>query len=224
MQEMEMRMNDLVALNTMRQGFYEFLASVYKLELTDAQIETLAAREFPTDDPFVGKGYAAIKEYLRHRNSGTRQELAVDYAYMFLGAGTYEQIIAPPYESVYTSENHLFMQDARDAALKHYRSEDLDLPADNTTPEDHLSFEMQFMAKLIERGNSALAAGDYVRYGELCVKQRAFFDEHLNNWVPQLCSDIRGHAKTKFYDGIADVTSGFLEMENGLIEELAQAA
>ena len=61
-----------------------------------------------------------MKEYLRHRDSGTRQELAVDYARVFLCAGMYEQLMAPPYESVYTSEEHLLMQDARDSAVAFY--------------------------------------------------------------------------------------------------------
>ena len=215
---------ELAQVNAARKGFYEFLASVYKLELTDQQIETLAGRAFPLDDEFVGAGYAQVKEYLRHRDSGTRQELAVDYARVFLCAGMYEQITAPPYESVYTSEEHLLMQDARDAVLARYRSEGLDLPADNTTPEDHLSFEFQFMAKLVERAQEASDAGDSARFAELSAKQRAFFDEHLANWVPRLCADVRAHAKTGFYRGIADVTEGFLKLEDQLIGQADKAA
>ena len=157
---------ELAEVNAARKGFYEFLASMYKLELTDEQIGTLTKQDLPTDAEYVGAGYATVKEYLRHRDSGTRQELAVDYARVFLCAGMYEQLMAPPYESVYTSEEHLLMQDARDSAVAFYLGEELGLPADNTTPEDHLSFEFQFMAKLIERAGAALDAGDEARYAE----------------------------------------------------------
>ena len=101
---------ELAEVNAARKGFYEFLASMYKLELTDEQIGTLTKQDLPTDAEYVGAGYATVKEYLRHRDSGTRQELAVDYARVFLCAGMYEQLMAPPYESVYTSEEHLLMQ------------------------------------------------------------------------------------------------------------------
>ncbi len=215
---------DAAVLNAARQGFYVFLASVYKLELTEAQIEALARQDLPVDDKYVGAGYAVVKEYIRHRHSGTRQELAVDYARVFLCAGMYEQLMAPPYESVYTSEDHLLMQDARDEVLDRYRSEGLDLPADNTTPEDHLSFELQFMAKLIERAQESLEAGVLDRYEELCAKQRVFFNEHLMNWVPRLCADVRAYAKTDFYRGIADITEGFLRFEGELFECGEQAA
>ena len=102
--------------------------------------------------------------------------------------------------------------------------EELGLPADNTTPEDHLSFEFQFMAKLIERAGAALDAGDEARYAELCAKQRAFFDEHLANWVPRLCADVRAYAQTAFYRGVADITEGFLQLEDQMIGQSAQAA
>ena len=113
---------ELAEVNAARKGFYEFLASMYKLELTDEQIETLAKQDLPADAEYVGAGYATVKEYLRHRDAGTRQELAVDYARVFLCAGMYEQLMAPPYESVYTSEEHLLMQDARDSAVAFYLS------------------------------------------------------------------------------------------------------
>lgn len=215
---------EVAAVNAARKGFYEFLASVYKLELTDEQIATVATQALPLDDEYVGGGYAQVKEYLRHRDSGTRQELAVDYARVFLCAGMYEQMTAPPYESVYASEEHLLMQDARDAVLAFYRGEELDLPADNTTPEDHLSFEFQFMAKLVERAQAALEAGDEARYGELCAKQHAFYDEHLAPWVPHLCADVRAYARTGFYRGIADVTEGFLKLEGEILALCARAA
>ena len=200
---------ELAEVNAARKGFYEFLASMYKLELTDEQIGTLTKQDLPTDAEYVGAGYATVKEYLRHRDSGTRQELAVDYARVFLCAGMYEQLMAPPYESVYTSEEHLLMQDARDSAVAFYLGEELGLPADNTTPEDHLSFEFQFMAKLIERAGA---------------EQRAFFDEHLANWVPRLCADVRAYAQTAFYRGVADITEGFLQLEDQMIGQSAQAA
>ena len=215
---------EVAVVNAARMGFYEFLASMYKLELTNEQIESLAAQSLPVDDEYVGAGYAEVKEYLRHRDSGTRQELAVDYARVFLCAGMYEQLMAPPYESVYTSEEHLLMQDARDSAVAFYLGEELGLPADNTTPEDHLSFEFQFMAKLVERAQVALDAGDDARYLELCTKQQAFYDEHLINWVPRLCADVRAYAKTAFYRGVADITEGFMKLEGQLIEQTGKAA
>lgn len=212
--------DDIASSCKARSDFYRFLASIFLYELTDAQIETVAATQFPQGDDSVSKGYARIAEYVRHRDTGTRQELAVDYARVFLGAGQYDKITAPPYESVYTSEDHLLMQDARDGALKYYRSEGLDLPDDNTTPEDHVGFEMQFMATLIERMAAALEEGDGERFDALVKTQKGFFEEHLANWLPAFAADIDRHCKTEFYHGIADLVRGLLEEERAVLDDL----
>lgn len=204
-----------------RATFYRFLASVYFTELTVEQIETLAAQEFPQDDSEIAQGYATIKEYLRHRDAGTRQELAVDYAHTFLSAGMYDTVMAPPYESVFTSEQHLLMQEARDGAVAFYRAEGIDLPTDNTTPEDHVSFEMQFMARLIDRAVEAIDEGDDAEFARLVGVQDRFLAEHLENWIPAFTQAIDEHARTDFYRGVASLTRGFLALDREVVDDLA---
>ena len=214
--------DDIITSGADRVGFYSFLAGVYLWEPTSEQIESMAAANFPVGEDAFGRGYALIADYLRHRDTGTRQEIAVDYAHTFLGAGNYDKLMAPPYESVYTSEEHLLMQDARDGALSFYRSEGLDLPAENTTPEDHIGFEMQFMAKLIDRSCDALSAGDDAEFARLVRVQREFYVQHLANWLPAFIADIERHCKTDYYRGVAQLTRAFLAEEKEQLEGLAE--
>lgn len=211
----------VIEVDKARAEFARFLASLFLYELTDEQVESLAHMNFERDGSKVAEGYAQIVEYLRHRNRATRQELAVDYAHTFLGAGTYDHVLAPPYESVFTSKQRLLMQVARDGALAYYRSEELDLPADNTTPEDHLGFELQFVATMIERADEALVAGDEERFRELVAKQRSFLKYHQENWLPAFCDAIDQYTKTDFYKGVANLVRGYLEIERGVLDEMA---
>ena len=217
--EEQLRQDILTACEA-RAGFYRFLANVFLWEPTDEQIEAMATANFPSEGGDIGRGYSLIAEFLHHRDTGTRQQIAVDYAHVFLGAGNYDKIMAPPYESVYTSEERILMQEARDGALAYYRREGLDLPADNTTPEDHLGFEMQFMATLIERCADALRAGDGDRFAELVGIQRSFFDEHLANWLPAFSHDIDTHCKTDYYHGVALLVRGLLAEEAEVLTDL----
>lgn len=216
--------DDILTSGADRAGFYRFLAGVFLWEPTAEQIEAMASTPFPHTDDDFGRGYALIAEYLRHRDTGTRQQIAVDYAHVFLGAGNYDKLMAPPYESVYTSEEHLLMQDARDGALSFYRSEGLDLPEENTTPEDHVGFEMQFMATLVERCCDALRAGDEGEFRRLVRVQREFFAQHLANWLPAFVADIERHCKTDYYRGVACLTRGLLAEEREVLAELARVA
>lgn len=206
--------------NETRAAFCRFLASLYLYELTDEQIEAFAHIEVAGDGTLIDEGLRTIKEYLRHRHGGTRQELAVDYARVFLGAGSYDRILAPPYESVFTSEERILMQDARDGAVTYYRRAGLDLPADNTTPEDHLGFELQFAAALADNANEALAADDGETFAEVVSLARSFFVHHQQNWLPALCEAIDEIAETDFYRGVAQMTRGYVESESSFFDEV----
>lgn len=206
--------------NEARAAFCRFLASLYLYELTDEQIEAFAHIEVAGDGTLIDEGLRTIKEYLRHRHGGTRQELAVDYARVFLGAGSYDRILAPPYESVFTSEERILMQDARDGAVTYYRRAGLDLPADNTTPEDHLGFELQFAAALADNANEALAADDGETFAEVVSLARSFFVHHQQNWLPALCEAIDEIAETDFYRGVAQMTRGYVESESSFFDEV----
>ncbi len=214
---------DVHAGNQARMAFCRFLASIYLHELTDEQLESLAHLQFEDDGSPLSSGYAMMVEYLRHRDRATAQELRVDYAHTFLGAGVYDHVLAPPYESVFTSKGQLLMQDSRDKAVAYYRSEGLDLPSDNTTPEDHLGFELQFVACLIERSDKALRESDGARFEDLVLKQRGFLKYHQENWLPAFCDAIDEHCQTDFYRGVAQLTRGYLLCEREVLDRLADA-
>jgi TorA maturation chaperone TorD len=213
--------DQIIEVNESRATFARMLASIYLYELTDEQIESFAHLAYPDDGSRIAHAYATITEYLRHRNKATRQTLAADYAHTFLGAGVYDQILAPPYESVFTSKQRLLMQVARDGALMYYHSEGLGLPEDNTTPEDHLGFELQFSADLTERSTEALRRGDDKRYSELVEKQRSFLRYHQENWLPAFCDAVDEFCQTDFYHGIAELTRAYLETERAFLDEVA---
>ena len=211
---------ELAEVNAARKGFYEFLASMYKLELTDEQIGTLTKQDLPTDAEYVGAGYATVKEYLRHRDSGTRQELAVDYARVFLCAGMYEQLMAPPYESVYTSEGGLMMQDAYAEVLHVYRGAGFAKNPGFKEPEDHLAVELAFMALLCGRAVEALRAGDEAGAERQLRAQREFLSDHLLNWIDRFTADVRKAAEDGFYFDLATFTEGFLTADAAELAEV----
>ena len=76
---------------------------------------------------------------------GRRGDLAVDFLHTFIGVTQDREQVAFPYESVYTSPEHLLMQDARDEVLAAYRAAKVVLVDEACEPEDHLAFELEFM-------------------------------------------------------------------------------
>ena len=198
------------------------LGELFFRELTQEQVEHLAGMDFAGmdgGDELIAQGYDDMRRYLRHVNSGTRQALACDYAHTFLAAGNYETFAATPFESVFTSQLGLMMQEARDDVYKMYCEQGIQPQADLHVPEDHVSFEFEFLATVIERTNAALLTGDFARAQALAETVSDFHRLHQLNWIDDLCDAVLDVAETRFYRGVAKVTRGFVHIETEVVAD-----
>lgn len=218
------QIEEQIAESLARAEMYRLLASVFYRELDETQIATLKAQ--PLAAPEEGRmkdGADAVYRAFRMAPPDTLTRLRVDYARIFLAAGIYEGDTAVPFESVFTGEEGILMDDARDEVLAIYRNEDVTVQADLNTPEDHISFELEFMAILCDRIASALREGNDAEAARLLELQRDFAQNHLLNWVPQLAERVDNYAKEAFYPAFMDYALGFIENDEAWLEEsLAQ--
>lgn len=217
---------EIIELNKGRAGFYRMLASLYFTELTAEQIEHMAQQDFSGlngGDELIAEGYDDIARYLAKRNTSTREKLAVDYAHTFLAAGNYETFAATPFESVFTSEMGLLMQEARDEVYKMYCAEHIQPDESLHVPEDHISFEFQFIATLLERMNEALESGDEPEALRYALLSREFHEKHQLNWVDDLCDAVMDCAQTRFYRGVSKITRGFVHAETEVMDDIVDA-
>ncbi|MGI6032176.1 MAG: TorD/DmsD family molecular chaperone [Coriobacteriales bacterium] len=215
----------IVSLNKSRAMFYRKLSYYYLHELTQEEIERIAATDFTGldgGDEDIAEGYREMKAYLQTLTTGTRQQLACDYAHTFLAAGNYETFAATPYESVFTSEEGLMMQDARDETYKMYCDEHMQPNESLRIPEDHLSFQFQFIALLLDRLNEAIDKHDWQQASTYANRIEKFHTEHQLNWVGDFCDTVEDVAQTTFYTGISKVTRGFVKSETDVIRDEAE--
>ena len=220
--EREELASQLVEVNRGRASFYRMLAQLYFKELTAEQVKHLAGMDFSGmsgDDETIAEGYANIRRYLRHANGGTRQELACDYAHTFLAAGNYETFAATPYESVFTSEMGLLMQEARDEVYKTFCSQHIQPDESLHLPEDHISFEFEFVATMLDRTNDAILDGAFGHACELAQVVSDFHRDHQLNWIDDLCDSVDDVAQTRFYKGVGKVTRGFVHADTEVIAD-----
>ena len=210
-----------------RAGLYRTIASLYLKELDAAGIENLAVSMDPglaLDDPTMEAGWKLIGDFLAKRDMGTRLELAVDFACSILAAGTYEERMATPYESVFTSESGLLMQEARDDVYRLMCEAHLGVKEELRTPEDHLSFECEFMAKLADRQAEALGDGRWADAASALETQAEMHANHLANWIDDYCDCLEKVCKTDFYRGVGEVTRGFVHLDGAFIADSLDAA
>lgn len=206
-----------------RARIYGLLSRMYRVEVDPLFLTQLQAMRFPaaSGNDLMDAGYRRLADYLSNVNAGTLTELAVDYARTFIGHGVDSYSAAYPFESVYTSEKRLMMQDARDEVLALYRSEKLDKSGDWKEGEDHVALELEFMKTLAERTAAAIRSGDDAEAHRLVEVQHSFVEDHLRRWMPSLTKDMRRFAQTDFYQGLADLTDGFRHVDAAFLAECA---
>jgi TorA maturation chaperone TorD len=133
--------------------------------------------------------------------------LNADHTRLFVGVG---QVLAPPWESVYFSQDRLVFQEQTLEVRNWYRRFGLELEKLHKEPDDHIGLELSFLAHLAEIGLKLLDEGDKEKFALLKSEKQKFLSEHLLRWGPSWCTLVVEHAKTDFYSGLAHLTLGAL--------------
>lgn len=206
-----------------RMQVYSLLARLFRKEVDDELLVILQAGDIlETDDPKLTEALDLMRGYLASEDASTL-DLARDYARTFCGAGSTKKNSAYPFESVYTSEKGLLMQEARDGALAWYHRFGLGRSETWTDCEDHIALELEFMAYLIGQTIEARQAGDETRAAELACAQCDFVHEHLVDWVPMFARDGQAKARTDFYRGLCLLVDAYVRRDNAALKDALAA-
>lgn len=125
-------------------------------------------------------------------------------------------------ESVYLGKDHLLYEQPYHDVLAAYRSLSFEKDKDFPEPEDHVSVEFQFMAKLCRWTSQTLDKKDVENAIAYLNLQKEFLRDHLIKWVPQLSRKLESTATTGFYKALAHLTLGFISMEDELPDHLGK--
>ncbi|MBM6998550.1 molecular chaperone TorD family protein [bacterium] len=207
-----------------RRDAYLLMARLFRREVDDELLQALRAQDVFTceDDERLGEALGMMRGYLAGPDASTL-DLARDYAKAFCGAGSTKRSAAYPFESVYTSEEGMLMQDARDGALAWYRRFGLTKAQDWHDCEDHLALELEFVAVLANDCLASLERHDGAAAREYAAAQRDFVGEHLADWLPAFDRDVDRKARTSFYRGLARFTSHYVRRDLDALRGLLAA-
>lgn len=212
---------ELTALAEARACLYRFLGSIYIMEIDERMLGRIKEMKFPETLPESGlqEGYDLIRTYIEKQEMDSLEDLAADYARIFLAAGEAQGLAAFPYESVYTEKKHEFMGNAQQEVKALYAARGWK-PKENMfrIMEDHIGLELEFMAILCEELKKAIEEEAKDGIQSVLGEQQSFLKNHLLNWAFSFTSDVCKYAQTDFYRGAAKVTSGFLKLEKQLLD------
>ncbi len=177
------------------------LMQVFWAEPTSALLTRLLESEPVVEEGELDRGLNLLLGAVRanrDRLADYQEELAVEYAGLFLGPG---QPAAIPFASVYLSETRALMSEVTIDARKRYLAAGLAVKDLYRLPDDHVAVELEFLNYLTERCTEAFAAGDQETAARLFEQRESFCREHFFRWAPQFAQKVFDAASGDFYRG-----------------------
>lgn len=155
-------------------------------------------------NPRFIKAASQLRESVDDKNSSVKM-MKEDYLTLFTGTGN---PLAPPYESVYRSKEHLMFDKQTSEVREFYKSYGWESKFKGKIPDDHLGIELLFLTLMIEK---YLDLDDEACNAEMRNEIRRFINQHLTTWVPEWNSHIQENAKTLSYRGIGTLILACIE-------------
>ncbi len=137
----------------------------------------------------------------------SEEDIAVVYAKLFVGPN---ELLAPPYGSVYLDGEKRVMGDSTIEVIKMYEGQGLSMDSEFRNLPDHITVELEFMYYLIFKEVEALEKTEFDIALNFIKTQELFLDKFLKRWVKLFCDKIKEGTDNEFYTSLADCVSIFI--------------
>lgn len=204
-----------------RANIYKFLSMIYLREVTREVLDRARSLEFLAAVSELGAEFG--RDFIEVPPEKLLEDLAVEYARLFLGPGKH----LSPHESVYVGpcgkeaergdlrsaglgRVGLLRGDATVQVVDQIEEFGFGLPPEYNGLPDHIGVEFELMHRLARSEGQAWEAGAEGQAIDLLRKQFRFLQEHLIRWVPTFCDKVEAFAVHDFYRVIARLTRELL--------------
>ena len=179
----------------LRAQLYEFLATLLRIEPTDAVVHQVS--QLSGDDSPIGQASATLAHLAKQMDGSA---VRAEYVDLFIGVGRGELL---PYCSYYLTGflNEKPLANLRQdmAAIGIVRAEGV------KDPEDHIASLCDMMAGLIR--------GQFSRSFTL-AEQASFHKKHLAPWAELFFSDLESAKNAVFYAPVGTIGKAFMDIES----------
>jgi TorA maturation chaperone TorD len=209
-----------------RAGFYEFLAGGWHRLPESSYLEKvkgLTLNHFIDVCCQLGgsefkKGAECIRSYriLASRKSDAQaiEELSVDRTRILRGTG--HSALMPPYEGLYKGKKNTGQPLLE--IKQFYRKAGMILEDSVSEAPDFICVQLDFMKHMCRREQQQWSSDAAVT--DTIGQEEAFLKNHLGSWVNDFCRQVKLHAQTEFYRGMAMIMDAFIVADMSYLEEL----
>jgi TorA maturation chaperone TorD len=187
-----------------------FLRLVFLAEPKKELLEGISQMVLDTEEEGM-EGLRLIHQSVK-RNEGRlddwMEELSVEFARLFLGPVHPPAI---PYASFYLSDMPLLMTEETLEVRKKYLEAGFALKELYRIPDDHISFELEFVFYLTREIIASSEQGKTEDAERLYRARDEFLREHMSSWVLPFANRVLEHTSEDFYKGAAIMLRQFVE-------------
>ena len=205
---------------------YRFLGGLYLMEVDAEQLALLKKMTFPeirgnsSSDADLKEGYELLSNYVKSIGEEDLEDLAADYAKVFLAAGDATGRAAFPYESVYVDKRHRVGGSTEMQMHALYKAHGLEAdPHAFRTMDDHIGLMLEYQGNVCDELTQAFEDENHEKAAAILKEQKEFAEKHLTNWAYSFTGDVIRFSDRDFYKGVAKITAGFLKKETELLKE-----
>jgi TorA maturation chaperone TorD len=185
-------------------SLFNLLRQVFLKEPPKELVEGISKVDLPSDaDDEISYGLKLMIETVRknsHRQHEWTEELAVEYARLFVGPKNPPAI---PYASFYLSELHSLMTDETIDVRKRYLDAGMAVKELYSVPDDHIGIELEFIYYLTQETLKLYERGAREEASRLFEIRSDFLKGHMALWVPFFAEKIIESTGEDFYKGAA---------------------
>lgn len=213
-------MDELTQLCKTRSEIYWWLSTTLATELTEEQLQQYQSTEIQSflqglaQSPQLTASVEKLISSLAAANlrNNARLALCADFADVFLGNN---KSSAPPYESVFTSEDGHLMQEAYQQMTTLLSEHNININDKYSEPADHIAIQLDFMGNLILM---TLESETEVEIRQNFAKQHNFLQTHLLNWLPDFEMKVKDCDKFGFYAAVVELLLAFAQLDSDWLE------
>ncbi len=210
--EVKTDMQEFISREKARGDCYRFLSACFYQPKKDIFIQEGLFGNLSASLKLVSPEASAVASELEKEFPGyTEEELAVDYARLFVGPN---ELIAPPYGSIYLDKERRVMGDSTIEVINMYEQAGLSMNKDFPELPDHIAAELEFMHYLIFKEIEAIEKSDIESATGFMKMQDVFIDRFLGRWIVPFCKRIQEGTGNLFYKNLADCVSIFVMTQN----------
>jgi len=198
-----------------RASVYWFFSTLFSKELELGQIQSLASGEAsqflvqlakePTLSATISELRKQLNQLVAHPSG--ELELKSQFADLFLMDFTHS---APPYASVYLSNEHLLMQEPHHAMLKQLESMGVKVVDNFKEPADHIAIELDCLGNMVLQGIQA-------EPDQAADTQVTFIKQHLTSWLPLFKQKVDSY-ESSFYTTLTQLLCHYIELDIGYLK------